>query len=798
MADLTSPESESLSFTPMFRHQTEGQRSSHNIYQQGSISGLGPFEVPCEATDGTGNALNGIDQTGNASYWGNASPVSSMGQNRNKAQAGVYETDWSSHCHQQEALESFETTVRQQQKLDSFSEAFCSRSATQMPGGGEQSGFNSSTPPSHALSFPLVLSPPPTPLPAPSFSPPKRPQHFLPGQILSQSQIQTQTDGSLQFFPSLPSPSRFNHPIWLQLQADDSDGLDLTQHLPQDSNSSLVYSEHGGPHLKHMNSLQKGTDCSLQMPLNPVLAQHHHHQACVQQEMGHDPGTSEDHTTWSQMGQSSHSFGPSLHQSSLHVQGSGSGEGTRFGYGLNFGPGSSDKSQGSFSTQNVPSSVYTGVPYNSVIQMSRELMENWEETAPHYKPPPMLNPTRSGTGLFCNLLSSLAVENRALWTDERKDDDSQRCINIGPEFQAELPDLITGREHAMNSEEPVREELLWKPWAELQENDTLLQHVENLLDLSASSVLPGGGANLELALHSLSHCQGNILAALEMLLFKNSPPSENYHYSGMDIWSLSEQMLFHKAFAIYGKDFSFIHKMVRTKQVSQCIEFYYNSKRLSEKQNKQREREKESLEEERIAAVINQVAPAPKVLVNQTSIDQLIHTPPLPTNFPCKQCGKMFYKIKSRNAHMKIHRQQQEDWRGKLPLHPNQHHNLNLARALAHPNQQILTPTHHQNHILTQSLIQNLVHSQNQLAFLQGTKTPSTCPTSNTSCMAPIQNPQIGTKASSLKLHTGPQQTWGSLPCIDTGGLFYNRGSMVNGIHLSIQDSVSKPWDDTQ
>lgn len=41
--------------------------------------------------------------------------------------------------------------------------------------------------------------------------------------------------------------------------------------------------------------------------------------------------------------------------------------------------------------------------------------------------------------------------------------------------------------------------------------------------------------------------------------------------------------------------------------MSQCIEFYYNSKRLSEKQRKQMEREKESLEEERLAAVINQV-----------------------------------------------------------------------------------------------------------------------------------------------------------------------------------------------
>ncbi|XP_051576288.1 uncharacterized protein si:dkey-19b23.10 isoform X1 [Myxocyprinus asiaticus] len=784
MADHTSSQpSESLSFAPMFRPETEVQRSSHNLYQQGSMSGLSQFEVsnhlPCETSDGTGSTMNGIDQSGNASYWGNMSPVSSVGLNRNKAQSGVYENDWSSHCHQQEATESYETTEHQQQKLDSFSEAFCNRSTSRMMGGGDQSGFstpsNNSTPPSHALSFPIVLSPPPTPLPPSSFSPPKRHQHFLSGQILSQSQMLTPTDGSLQFFPSLPSPStgRFSYPIWLQLPAEGNEGVDITQYLPQDSSPSPGYSDHAELHMRQINSPPKGSDCTLQMSLSSALAQHHHPQSCVQLQLGHEPGTSEDHMTWPQLGQLSHSFGP-LHQSSLNGQESGPGEGSRFTCRLNFSAGSLDKPLGSFSTQNVPNAVYTGVPFNSVIQLGRELIENWEGTMSHYTPPPVLNPARSGTGLFCNLLSPLAVENRAQWTEERKHDCSNGCINIGPEFQAELPDLMKREEHRVWPEESVREELLWKPWVELEENDTLLEHVENLLDLSASSVLPGGGANLELALHSLSRCQGNILAALEMLLFSNSVPSEDYHYSGTDMWTLSEQRLFHKAFTIYGKDFSFIHKMVRTKQVSQCIEFYYNSLRLSEKQRKQSEREKESLEEERNLVTISQVSPAPKMLVNQASIERLMHTQPLPTSFPCKQCGKMFYKIKSRNAHMKIHRQQQEDWREKLHIHPNQHHNLNPTRALAHPNQQILAQTHHQNHILSQSLIQNLVQSQTQLACLQSTKTQSTCPSSSTSCMDPTQNPQIVSKAPPLPLYTGHQQTWGSLHSAETGGLFYN------------------------
>ncbi|XP_064181167.1 uncharacterized protein LOC135249420 [Anguilla rostrata] len=41
--------------------------------------------------------------------------------------------------------------------------------------------------------------------------------------------------------------------------------------------------------------------------------------------------------------------------------------------------------------------------------------------------------------------------------------------------------------------------------------------------------------------------------------------------------------------------------------------------------------------------------------------------------FPCKECGKVFFKIKSRNAHMKTHRQQDDpqDWLHLRPLsHP--------------------------------------------------------------------------------------------------------------------------------
>lgn len=56
-------------------------------------------------------------------------------------------------------------------------------------------------------------------------------------------------------------------------------------------------------------------------------------------------------------------------------------------------------------------------------------------------------------------------------------------MNIGPEFQAELPDLIKREESEEWPEESQHEELLWKPWAELKENDALQERGKNRKEL---------------------------------------------------------------------------------------------------------------------------------------------------------------------------------------------------------------------------------------------------------------------------------------------------------------------------
>ncbi|XP_070710947.1 transcriptional-regulating factor 1-like [Pempheris klunzingeri] len=194
--------------------------------------------------------------------------------------------------------------------------------------------------------------------------------------------------------------------------------------------------------------------------------------------------------------------------------------------------------------------------------------------------------------------------------------------------------------------------------------------------MCSSSCLPGGGRNTELALHCLHYCQGNTMATLEMLLFSQPSPTGDYHYSGSAFWTDSEKSLFSAALATHGKDFSRIQKMVRMKTVCQCVEFYYLSKRLQDKQKNQKEEETGDVEMEQQKSI----TPICQPVGRQFGLEEVVPVPSLANFFPCKLCGKMFYKIKSRNAHMKIHRQPQEDWTDRQLQHKILTQHLALSR----------------------------------------------------------------------------------------------------------------------
>lgn len=273
MADHSSIHtSESPSFPAIYR-LTQGQRSNCSHFQNSSASRINQFEDSSLLNDATdscasvGTSMNGVGEQINTAYWDMESLISSQPGvfNRTKAHSERYEEEWNSSSQQQDAIENYDPTGGNHQKLDSFSEAFYGRSISRIANCVDQVGYNldpnnsPTIPPLPTLSFPLVLSPPPTPLPQPSLSPPKRVLYPNAAQSVSQTQSHSPSEGSLRFFPSLSGtssilPGGFTPTHWLPLTNDTSGSGDITQHLSQDPGPSTVYSEGVGIHLRQLSA----------------------------------------------------------------------------------------------------------------------------------------------------------------------------------------------------------------------------------------------------------------------------------------------------------------------------------------------------------------------------------------------------------------------------------------------------------------------------------------------------------------------------------------------------------------
>ncbi|KAK9394348.1 zinc finger protein [Crotalus adamanteus] len=325
-----------------------------------------------------------------------------------------------------------------------------------------------------------------------------------------------------------------------------------------------------------------------------------------------------------------------------------------------------------------------------------------------YTPPPMLSPIREGSGLYFNTLCSASTNptpasmyasvldgmDGALLFSLVKDTTKiniEPHINIGSRFQAEIPDL-QDRSNLEDYEHPAS--LVWKPWGDIVTNKETQKRVADLLKLACSSAMPGGGTNLELAIHCLHEAQGNILEALEMMLLQGpqKPPGHplaNYHYSGSHLWTPAEKQLFKKAFALHKKDFYLIQKKIQTKTVSQCVEYYYSWKKILKfdcnrapvgEKRARTEQDELELDEEKIVCSPKKRhchLPEQENKLKSRTYKKAAHGAFSPTSsqkdvpdtprsagsqgvFPCKECARVFDKIKSRNAHMKRHRLQEQ------------------------------------------------------------------------------------------------------------------------------------------
>ncbi|XP_042741879.1 transcriptional-regulating factor 1 isoform X2 [Lagopus leucura] len=435
-----------------------------------------------------------------------------------------------------------------------------------------------------------------------------------------------------------------------------------------------------------------------------------------------------------------------------------------------------------FSTSHSGATLYQS-QLRSPRVLGDHLLDRTHELPP-YTPPPMLSPVRHGSGLFSSVITSshsashtqlpltpLTPTPRVLLCRSNSIDGSvvpvtpgpgeqtvEPRINIGSRFQADIPEL---QDKLLMEKDVHKATLVWKPWPEL-ENKVFQQRVEDLLNMSCSSVLPGGGTNSEYALHSLFEAKGDIMVTVEKLLLRKPVrlkchPLANYHYAGSDKWTHQERRLFKEALSTYSKDFIFVQKMVKSKTVAQCVEYYYTWKKILRWGRKHRTRlekkreecmtsgeeevleEDEEIEEDRKEEREMQKSPDPPAIplvgpIDLPTLQSLslssssficempncgavfssrqalngharIHggtnqvtkprctiagtkqksgtqsgycsiksspahsttsgeTDPT-TIFPCKECGKVFFRIKSRNAHMKTHRQKEEQQRQK-------------------------------------------------------------------------------------------------------------------------------------
>lgn len=375
--------------------------------------------------------------------------------------------------------------------------------------------------------------------------------------------------------------------------------------------------------------------------------------------------------------------------------------------------------------------------------------------------------TISYSGSPCSAEAEDFLASGNVLDDLPPETDIQPHINIGVKYQAVCPSLVNKRKSLVNgttkSQEPrstietkeTPEDMLFDPKVCKHLSDEELNHY---LDLACSAVVKGGSCNKEYALHSLRLCNGDIEDAVLSLMvdtpkLPKGHPLLSYVYPENNVWSSEDVRRYHQALMKFDKDFFKIAKDVgKSKNVKQCVEFYYLWKKVCPDEYKRlriirKKREQDNLlynlrsraaQEQRTNSVsptassstsgpslvscldsapealpelegqsketndflmqhicdfsgckasflthqalrghmrvhggpVNSLPPLPVSLTNKELESQALNSslqssgdPSSLTQFPCKVCGKVFAKIRSRSAHMKTHKQQEGERR---------------------------------------------------------------------------------------------------------------------------------------
>ncbi|XP_076667271.1 uncharacterized protein LOC143368432 isoform X3 [Andrena cerasifolii] len=374
-------------------------------------------------------------------------------------------------------------------------------------------------------------------------------------------------------------------------------------------------------------------------------------------------------------------------------------------------------------------SLYANATHSYPSRLRKACDRHWDSS---YTPPPILDPSRPGPGLYARL-HQYERDSDFSSDDSQGNDGPPPRINIGTRYQATIPPV--GSDGDRGKGQPEADHLLWDPGI----NNVLTDNeLEMYLQFACCAAVPGGGRNKEYALHLLHMCRGNIHEAM-LKLMRPTPilPAEHpllsYECQESDRWTSQEMDAFYQGLLKYNKDFSAISRDVGGKSAKQCVQFYYLWKRLCPDEYKRLrvrhgkpkiKTESKDCKDTRelrdaIASVTEMDFNEDKSILHRTLLqtnerensatlttsegelrlfaydcpdsfsgsvtvtmagstqtaqtgntghatvntNSQTHTSseqqlpvPTPLHYPCKICGKVFNKVKSRSAHMKSHR----------------------------------------------------------------------------------------------------------------------------------------------
>ena len=171
------------------------------------------------------------------------------------------------------------------------------------------------------------------------------------------------------------------------------------------------------------------------------------------------------------------------------------------------------------------SGQYTSSSHSYPSRLRKACDRHWDSS---YTPPPILDPSRPGPGLYARLHQHERDSDFSS-DDSQGNDGPPPRINIGTRYQAMIPPVEYDGDRGNDG--PEADHLLWDPGinnvltnteckfffreyfkkahCEIYNKHRLLA-VEMYLQFACCAAVPGGGRNKEYALHLLHMCKGNI------------------------------------------------------------------------------------------------------------------------------------------------------------------------------------------------------------------------------------------------------------------------------------------------